>query len=163
MVFVPITDPQTEAGEPTAQELFKKIKDNDDDHESRISANETAVNKFVPIQFQVVGGQRIQDELMVERIFFDIKILSARIRVINAGTSGKIIVDIERSIDNGSSFSSIFSTLPEADFSDGDHFRSTTQVISVSDIDSGDLLRFNIDSIQVGNREFYMELEFESR
>jgi len=170
MAFVALTTAEVTTGQPTKAEVGLKIKNNFDDHESRLTSAETAINTYRPIEFTVSGGYWVfvpKDGVLVERLNFDINVLSGRILVIDAGTAGTLEVDVEYSDDNGASWSSIFSTLPSVVYTAGNYALSTNGVlstqISTNGLDTGDLLRLNIDTAQTGNELFKVILEIEKR
>lgn len=162
MAFTAITSVQIAAGEPTAQELFTKTKDNFDDHESRITVLESAILSAAPIRFGVTNYNDFlpATQVDVERIPYNLQILSARILVIDAGTSGTLQVDLEYK-RGANPWTSIFSSLPSVPFSDGDYALSSNGIVSVTDLLLGDLLRLNINSGQAGNVQFLVLVEYE--
>lgn len=162
MSFVTLTLAQIAAGEPTAQELFTKVKDNFDDHESRLNTTEAAVNSFNPIRFGVTNYIYYlpATQVDVERIPFDITLLAARILVMDAGSSGTIAIDLEYK-RNTDPWTTIFSTLPTASYTSGNFFLSSDGVISVPNLLLGDLLRLNINSGQAGNKQFAVLVDYE--
>lgn len=163
MAFSAITTAQIAVGEPTAKDLFQKSKDNFDDHESRITTLELSAQSFRPITFEFVGQSLIGDNQLVERINFGMTILSARIFLIDSGSSGTLTIDIEKSTNGGGSWASIFSTLPSIASGAGDYSLSTNQVFSISptEFDAGDLMRTNVDSIVTGSNLWQAIVEFE--
>lgn len=162
MSFITLTEEQIATGEPTAQELFRKIKDNDDDHESRLGTVEGAVNSYPPIRFGVTDYAHATPvtEVDIERIPFDLVILGARLLVMDAGSSGTLEVDVQYKRGVGA-WTSIFSTHPSVSYTDGDYALSTNAVISTPQLLLGDLVRLDILTPQIGNRQFSLLLEFE--
>jgi hypothetical protein len=162
MAFIEITSAEITAGEPTSQALFQKIKDNDDDINSRMGVVELAINTFAPIRFSVTNYSALTPatEVDIERVHFDMTLLGARLLVVDAGTSGTLEIDIEYK-RGGGSWSTIFSTKPSVVYSLGNYALSTNAVFSVTDLLSGDLLRLNINTPQVNNRQFILLLEYE--
>lgn len=168
MAFDTLTAAQIQVGEPIAQEILQKIKDNEDDHENRISDNETAVNTFLPIIFSIYGAYSPHipiDGILHYRLNFAISILSARLLVIDDGASGTLECDIEYKRGAGA-WTSIFATLPSIASGGGDNVLSTNQVLSAdviaNGLQEGDILRLNIDTGQVGNYEFHAIIELET-
>jgi hypothetical protein len=165
-MFQAITTPQIETGEPTAQELFQKIKDNFDDHESRLGTVEGAVNSYPPIRFSVTEYWYLLAiygtiyEVDVERIPFDLVILGVRLLVIDAGSSGTLEVNLEYKRGAGS-WTNLLSVNPSVPYTDGNYALSTNAVVAVPELLLGDLVRLNIVTGQTGNSRFILLLEYE--
>jgi hypothetical protein len=162
MAFSTITTAQISTGEPTAQELFGKVKDNFDDHETRLGTLEGSLNSYLPIRFSVTNYESFTPatEVDIERIPFNITLLGARLLVVDAGSSGTLEVDVEYK-RGGGAWTTIFSTNPSVAFSAGDYALSSNAALSVSSLELGDLIRLNIDTPQVGNNQFILLIEFE--
>lgn len=164
MPFDSITLAQIAAGEPTAQELFTKVKNNFDDHESRLTVVEGAVNTFPPIRFSVSNynypALLPAVEVDVERIPYNITVLSGRILVVDGGSSGTLEIDLQ--YKRGSDpWTTIFSSLPSVPGTSTDYVISSNGVISVPSLLLGDLVRLNINSGQTGNEFFIVLLDYE--
>lgn len=161
MAFIPLNAAEIAVAEPTKQELFQKIKDNDDNLDSRLTSVEAAT-VFVPqIPFIVNGPGLIADGITPPWRFVvgqDIK----GVRVVtngNPGTSGSAVFDVEISTDDGSSWGTILT---------GTITASTTAYATVSGTLSGtptvantDLLRINMDSVRVGASGYSIFVEVE--
>jgi len=164
MAFAAITSTEIQVGKPVTTNLFTKIKDNFDDHESRITATEAAVQVFRPITFDFLGQSLVGDNQAVERVNFNISLLSARIFLIDNGSSGTLTVDIEKSTNSGASWASIFSTLPSITSASPDYSLSTNQVFSTipTTFNTGDLIRINLDSVISGSNLWQFLIDFEA-
>lgn len=109
------------------------------------------------IDFSVAGnyslGGSTQTEVMLYRVPKQISISSAVLLVQTAGTSGTLTVDVQASTNNGSTWTSIFSTQPSAAYSSGSYYQATNAVISGStfSVALGSLLRLNISAVQSGS------------
>jgi hypothetical protein len=162
MPQVPITEEEIEVGEPTAKPLFDKIRGNLIDLDARVSASEVGATSRPPIEFVVVGllnGTFAYDGLLFTRVDINLSLTGARLVVKVAGTSGVVSVDIEYKRGVGA-WTSILTGPIEADFSDGDmHLESG--VLAVTDLEAGDYLRLNVNSIQDGVEDFSVFLENE--
>ena len=55
MAFITIPSSWLEVGRPTKKELFERIKDNFDDHESRLVTAESSVNQAQVYEEEVFG------------------------------------------------------------------------------------------------------------
>lgn len=166
MVYQEITSEETEAGKPTKQELLTKIRNNDIDFDSRLTTVEAAILSQGPIVFEINGpyalGGSPQTQVLLHRVQADITLLNARIFVIEAGTAGTLEVDLEYSVDDGDNWDTIFTTRPSVVYSAGDYFLSTNQVLAVTDLSAGNLLRLNITAVQTGGGNFQVLVDYES-
>lgn len=151
------------AGQAVKQELFTFIKDNFDDHESRITTTEAAIGRLPPITFNVIGtlyAPLAMDEALIYRVESDLRVTAARLLVKQCGSSGSVQVDVEYKRGVGS-WTSILSSVISASYTAGD-YSVTTGTLSVQDFLAGDLIRLNIDSVQASMEDFAIYLENES-
>ncbi len=162
MAFVAITSAEIATGEPTSTLTATKIKDNFDDHETRISGNESSVGTFAPIRFLVNGDSfRLGslDGLVHERVNFDLTLSAARIVLLELGPApgGTITVDCEfkRGV---SAFATIFSSLPSTSTTTQFTVRSGT--LSTTSLLAGDILRVNLDSAMSDLFSWVLELDY---
>jgi len=152
MAFVTHDPSQLEVGKAVRKELWDKTKDNEDDLDSRVSALEASGQKIVIINDDIVNlaqyanGNALEG-LVVYEAPLDLSLITAEITVSTAGTSGTVEADV-RTGPNRTTLSSVFSTRPSVDFSAGDDAVSTNQVFAVTDIDEGELIVFDILTLQ---------------
>lgn len=162
MAFTAITSAQVAAGEPTAQELFSKVRLNFDDHESRIVATENAINEIKVIEFFAAGqySQRSsQNEVMFTSTPNNITLQGARLRIQTAGTAGSTEIDIKYKRGAGA-WTTVFSTRPSVAFGSGDYAVSTNAVFSTTALLAGDLIRLDIIAVQTIGTGFDFNLEY---
>lgn len=164
MAFETILTTQIEAGDPVTQELFNKVKNSLDDHETRLTDTEAALQLFYPMAFKVQGAASIYvpyTGLIYERVFNNITLTSGRVFVVDAGSSGTTEIDVQLKRGAGA-FASVFSTRPSVAYSAGDYALSTNGVLSTTSLLSGDVLRIDIVTAQTGSSEFHVYLTFEA-
>jgi hypothetical protein len=162
MAFTAITTAQIQVGEPTAKELFQKMKDNFDDHESRIVSTENSINAILVIEFNGAGPYSLkgpQNEVMFTRISNNITVQGARLIAQTAGTAGSVEIDIKYKRGAGS-WTTIFSTRPSVAFGAGDYALSTNAVLGVTSLLAGDLVRLDITAVQTVGVGFDFNLEY---
>lgn len=167
MAFVPITSAEISAGEPTRQELFTKIKDNEIDHEARIVTVEGAVNAFNPINFNFNGPYGILGTKTnvsgIERITFSLTVAAVRLITTNVGSSGSTEIDIlfKRGV---AAFTSILTTRASVPSSAGDFGISVDAVLdgTLKLLQAGDLIRCDLTASQGGEpRSFLVAVEYD--
>ena len=166
MAFVPLTSAEISAGEPTKQELFTKIKDNEIDLDSRTTTVEGAINAFLPIDFTLNGDYSQWGTITganYERLTFNLTVTGARLLIVDVGTSGSTEVDIL--FDRGSGFggNSIFTTRPSVAFGAGSLALSSNAVLDGTKklLQAGDLLRFDLTASQTAGKNLILFLEYD--
>lgn len=168
MSFTALNTPEIAAAEPVKQELFQKVKDNFDDHESRLGSVETAVSTFDPIDFNFNGLYwkyvTPQTGVMYYRVARTIDVIAGRLSIAKAGTSGTTEVDALVSVGDGNGpYTSIFSTKPSVGFAAGDGATSTNGVLTSNPvtITAGSWIRVDLTAAQSGGDSAQLQLEFE--
>lgn len=159
MAFTVITSAEIAAGEPTKQDLFQTIKEDLDDHETRITATESFTVNTVPFKFDVQGPGQVSDGVSYIRIPYNITVTGVKLFVWKAGTSGTLTVDVERKVGAGS-WSSILTTPVSAVYTSGDVFVQADSGLAITSIVAGGFLRLNIDAIQSGAQGFSVIVEY---
>lgn len=165
MAFVSLNTAEIAAGEPTKQEIFDRIKENEDSLNTRVISVENALTNFRPIEFNVHG--RMDEflppieELILERVNFDCTIVAARLITKEAGTAGFHSVDIQMK-RGANPWQSIFSALPSLSYLQGDYAVSVNQVLSTTSLLAGDFLRLDIISVQTEGESILVHLEVET-
>ena len=160
MAFSTITSAQIDAGEPTTQELFVKIKDNEDDHETRITTLEASQNVFEPIKAHISGEGYVGDGILFYRATRDIDILGVRVMTLDdGGDSGSMTIDISKSAAGGGAFSTILTGVITASTTAFTVISGT--LIGATTASAGDIMRVDVDSIRAGASGFEISIEYE--
>lgn len=162
MSYATITPEEIQVGEPTAKPLFDKIKGDLDDHESRLGATEVAATTRPPIEFGVFGvlqSPLTYDGILITRIDINLTITAVRLLVKLAGSSGTVSVDVEYKRGVGAWTSILTGNVSVAQAA-GD-YAIASGVLAVTDLEAGDLIRLNVDSVQVDMEDFSVFLENE--
>ena len=165
MAFVSIPSDDIATGKPTKQELFQTIKDNFDDHESRLTTVEGSVGSFFPIEFLVNGritSRGTQSEILTQRIPFNINILGARLQILDDITTGTLEVDLRTGATEPGA-TSIFSTRPSLSSTDSKYDVSTNQILSTTTLNATELLILDTTIVPttMGERGYVVILEYE--
>lgn len=157
MAFTTIPTSIIESGDPVKQELWDTyVKDNLDDHESRITGLEGGSNVVYGPHFWNVTGPYFAAVPLVNcgmiRLNFSLTVLAGRLLIKTAGSSGSTEIDIlyKRGV---SAFTSIFSTKPSVTSASGDYAISTNGILTVTSLLAGDILRMDITTTQGGTPE----------
>jgi len=160
MAFSAITSEQIAAGEPTSQPLFQKIKDSLDDHESRLTVTEAALGRLPPIDFNVLGllnAPLAMTGAMTYRIDQATTLTACRLLVVTAGSSGSVEIDVQYKRGAGA-WTTVLTGPLSAGFASGSYF-TANGTLAFQDLLPGDLLRLNINSVQVNMQDFSVFLE----
>lgn len=166
MAYVAVTTAEITTGEPTASTLLSKVKDNFSDHEVRLQDLEGGVTSSPPAIILRVNGYAMTSTtftgIVKTAINFNLKITGVRLYIDQAGSSGTTQVDVLYKRAAGS-FTSILTTKPSVAYTAGNDAVSTNAVINTSqdDLEAGDIIRLDIDSLQVGGINFFVRLDYE--
>lgn len=158
MAFTSISNLAIAVGQAIKKELFQLVKDNFDDHESRINQIETNNSKISIWEHLIINASSFSTATGMNyyEATSSFTVTSAQIRIFEKGSlTGTFEIDIKKSVTDldGTSFVSIFTTRPSIAFaSANDYDASTNQVFDVGQIDisPGDYLRFDITSMPSG-------------
>lgn len=161
MSFVAIASGEIEPGDPVKATTMTKVKDNFDDHETRLLSVEASSSAFPPIILRVNGVYPVDTNVLKTTANFSFQITGARLLIDTAGSSGTTEIDIQR-FRSGGSYESIFSTKPTVAHSDGNDALSSTGVLNPSkvDIEAGDILRLHTTSVQVGGNGYLVRIDY---
>ena len=167
MAYTPIPAADIEVGKPTKKSLFQTIKDNEDDHESRIATLTAGANKVVVFSmemanmFQYVNATGALERVALFKASSDFSIVNAQIYVLHGGpngdvppTAGTLEVDIKKGTSL-SALNTIFTVKPAVTtFGDGDTNGSVTFTPGGEVVDQGDWLQLNITNLQTGQTRY---------
>jgi hypothetical protein len=158
MSYTAITTGEIASGEPVKADTQTKIKDNFEDHESRIQTIETgAGTTYPPMTFRINGPYGLYSsgspftDITRTTTNFNITITGVRVLIDTAGSSGTTEVDVLFKRGAGS-WTSILTTKPSAGYASGNNYASTNGVVNATyaDLLAGDLIRLDITSVQAG-------------
>jgi hypothetical protein len=124
MAFLTIPDSWLTVGEAIKKRLPARIKDNLDDHESRLNAVEQGVNKVSIFNFEVIGylsnytaaeligisTYRAPQNLIITEV--KIVLLNSSNTTSITSSAGSLSIDLQRSTDSGATWSSVLIALP---------------------------------------------------
>lgn len=163
MAYTSLTSADLVSKKPVKQELWTTVKNDLDDHETRLLALEATGLIVPPIQFIVQGTHYFfgaQTGVCFVRVPYSITLTDAKLYIPDVGSSGTLEVDIQKKSGAGA-FATVFSTKPSLAFGAGDHSTSTNAVLSVTTVTAGDFLRLDISQVQTGCIEFHLYLYHE--
>jgi len=158
MSFVTINSASIEVGDALKAELFTQVKDNFDNHETRINSLESTAKKIDIFKFLLLNGSSFSTAtgLAYYRSEDTFTVTKSAIQIFEKGSlSGFLEIDIKKSTTNmdNASFTSIFTTKPKITYSTAsDYDESSNQVLNSSmiNISSGDYLRLDITIAPTG-------------
>lgn len=154
-----LTPAEIAAGQPTKEELFTKIRDNQLEFESNIASLQSGASKTQIFNLAYTGYMDDYDitDLNERTAVFSapngFEIVQFKISLLSASVSGTLGVIIEKSTDDGANWTSIMtSTLQLTGTTAG----SVSGVPSFSNdaVNQGDLLRLTFQSQQVDQGDF---------
>ena len=160
MSYLSIPSTWIEAGKALKKRILVRVSNNLEDHESRINNIESGISKVEVFNFEVMGfiNNYTASELVqigTHKASIGFSITEVKIVLLNGSSSpatssvGVLEIDIEKSLDNGQSWSSILTTRPTI----ADGINSTGSESGVVEFISGEeiinqneLLRVNVTS-----------------
>lgn len=160
MAFNAIPSTWIEVGKAIKKQLFTRISDNLDDHETRINGLEAGANKVEIFNFEVMGyvSYYTLTELVQVGTFrapSNTTITEVKLILMNnpsypaSSSAGTLSIDLQRSTDNGATWNTILSSAPEiADgvSASGSESALVTFITGGEDVETDDIIRVNITS-----------------
>lgn len=165
MAYDPLLSAEIAAGKATKEEIFSKIKNNQDEFDSQISLLQGTA-KIDIFDFKVAGDvdQYSQAEISSRMPTFkapvDGTIVSFVVTLLTASTSGTLEIEIDKSTDNGVNWTPLLSSAVQVT---GTSVGSISGSVSWVDVPSqsfnqNDLLRLRITGVQVDQGEFHVSI-----
>ena len=160
MAFTVIPTEWLEVGKAIKKRLFTRIKDNLDDHETRIDGLESGANKVEIFNFEVMGfiNDYAASELIqigTYRAANDTTITEVKLILMNGSSSpastadGALSIDLQKSSDNGATWNTILSGQPVIEdgvSASGSESGLVTFILGGEDILVDDIIRVNVTS-----------------
>jgi hypothetical protein len=164
MAYVPINASEITTGEPVTNTTQTKIKDNANNHETRILSLEGGGNTiYPPIILRVNGTYNgcVYESILKTTLNFNLVITGIRLLIDTAGTSGTTEVNLKYKRGAGS-WVNILTTNPSVIYSAGNDALSTNAVLNTSNVNlqAGDIVRLDMISAQSGARGFLVRIDF---
>lgn len=165
MAYDPLTSAQIEAGKATKEEIFSKLKSNQDSFNTDIeNLKQTAVidmiNLHISGDIKDYSISDIQTRAPIFKAPVSGSITSFVFGLLTTSTSGTLEIDILKSTDNGINFSTLLNSPVElTTFAIGD-LSGTVDFINAAaqDFNQNDLIKVLITGIQVGQGEFQLSM-----
>lgn len=155
MPFTTIPSSAIEVGRALKKSLFTLIKDNLDDHETRLALVEAGVAGTQPLIFTVNGNYDLltaaeKANVAKTTVSADITITDVVLYSNEAGDAGTTEINILTTTAAGPSYTSVFTTNPSLAFGAGDDATSSNQVLDAGnvDVDAGDIIKLVIVNSQ---------------
>lgn len=155
MAYTTIPSAWVQAGEPTKEELFQLIRDNQEHFDAEITGlQQTAI---YPLFDMKIGGYLngysqtyFENHAPTIRSAVDTTIVEFKMTLLSASGAGTFEVDLQKSTDNGATWSALLSSNVSISGTTVGSISSAPSWISVAhqDIAQGDLLRLRIRGVQ---------------
>lgn len=165
-MFQPILDSWVQVGKALIREMFLRIKNNFNDHESRINTLEFSAVRLTVFNDDVIINSNSITYTGVAFFSspFDFILQSAEVQLLGKGgiTTGTLEIDFKKNTSPSDvGMASVFTTRPSINFATATEFEvSTNQVFDglQSQINIGDVIRFDITSLPSGLGKFRIVL-----
>ena len=168
MAYTAINLADIEAGKPVKEEIFQAIRANQESFNVDItSIQQTAVIDIFNVKF---GGKistyiasEIQERIPVYKSPVDGTIISFIVTLLTASTSGNLQLQLEKSINNGVSWTTLLSSPVTVSASTVGSLSGAVSWTSPSaqDFNQGNLLRLVIVGVQLNQGEFQVAIHGE--
>jgi hypothetical protein len=165
MAYDPVLDAWIEAGKPTREEIFRFLKDNQESFNADIEAlKQTSVIDIIDSK---IAGEissytqaEIQERMPVFKAPVTATITSVVVTLLEASTSGTLQVDIQKSTDNGVSWSSLLTSPVEVTGTTAGSLSGAVNFINAAaqDFNQNELLRIAIPGVQVDQGAFHVSI-----
>lgn len=166
MSFVTINSASIEVGDALKAELFTQIKDNFDDHETRIQSLAAGTAKVSLINEDIYVGSTAS-ALLTGVYYYEVlqacTVVEGSIQLFtkSPATSGSLVVDIKKNTTTDpSGFTSLFSSAPTIDVASVSDYGRRTGTINTSyqSLSVGDILRVDVTGLPSGLQKFRVTL-----
>lgn len=165
MAYTAVTTNEIATGKPTTNDTFTKIKDNFDNHETRIEDLEGGSSiSYPPIILRVNGYYGMpgaKTGILKTVANFNLTVTGVRIYIDTAGSAGTTTCDIKVS-HSGGAYTSILTTLPSVVYSAGNDGVSTNAVLDAAHvaISAGDIIRLDTTTVQTNGYSFMVRIDY---
>lgn len=153
------------AGKPTKEEIFTKIRDNQESFNTDIEAlKQTAIIQVYNIKFEGSIDQYTQAQVAqrvpVFRAPVNFSIVSFKIDLLSNSTSGNLEIEIDRSSDEGINWTPLLNTPVTVTGNTTGSISGAVDFIDVASqsVAQNDLLRLRITGVQVDQGEFHVSI-----
>lgn len=165
MAYTSINSSDIQVGKATKKELFQLIKDNLDDHESRLLALSGGSGKLSLVNTDIRVGSNATGFLtgaLYYEIIQDCIATEVAIQLFEKGvaSSGSLTVDIKKNTStNPSGFNTILTAPPTISMASSDFTRATGTINpSAQTLNIGDIIRVDVTALPVGLQKFRVVL-----
>ena len=165
MPYVPIADAQIEIGQPTKKEIFQRIKDNQESFNNDIEAlKQTSAVDIFNIRYTGNINQYLEAEIALASPTYKAPVsgtmTSFVVTLLTASVSGSLEVSIDKSVDNGINWTPLLvSPVTVSGLTVGSISGAVTWVsVAAQSFNQNDMLRLNIDGIQVEQGNFHVSI-----
>lgn len=164
MPFVPINPATIEVGDPITKELFDLIKNNFEDHESRLQILSGGSGKISLMNEDIhigVGGDLVG--VLYYEVIQNCIITEAAIQLFEKApaTIGTLSIDIKKNTTTDpTGFNTVFSTPPSIDIATALDYQRTTGLINsaAQALAVGEILRLDITGLPEFLKKFRVDL-----
>lgn len=165
MAYIPLTPADIQAGKPTKEEIFTRIRDNQESFNTDIEAlKQTSIIDIFDIKFGGDINNYTEAEIIARIPIFkapvSATIVSFVITLLTASTSGNLEIEIDKSTDNGVNWSPLLNNPVTVT---GTAIGSLSGVVdwvnvAAQSFNQGDLIRLRPTGVQVDQGEFHVSV-----
>lgn len=165
MAYISIPSAWIQAGKPTKEELFQRISDNMEQFNTDIAAlQQTATISIFDLKIsgfpQRYSLASVNERVGVFKAPVSGTITNVSLTLLSNSTSGAVNMDIQKSTNNGASWSSILTTPVTLSSTTAGSTSTTVNFISLASqqFNQNDMLRITFSSFQVDQGQLHISI-----
>lgn len=165
MPYIAIPSAWVQAGQPTKEELFQRLADNQDSFNTDIEGlKQTSTIDIFDLSISgsptEYNSTELQQRMPVFKAPVGGTITSVTMSLITASTSGALQLDLEKSTDNGANWSPLLSSPVELTGTAAGSVSGAVNFINAAaqDFNQNELLRVVLSGLQVGQGKFQISV-----
>lgn len=161
MAYNAFTNSEIQVGKAIKKELWQKVKDNFDDHETRLAQAIAGGSKIEIFNIDFLTGSfgNTITGVLYHEALQDMSVIEGAIQIFdkNGIVSGILSIDVKKnSTPDNTGMTSIFTTAPSINFATANDYDRSTGTLNTStqNVLKGEILRLDITSLPVGLGKF---------
>lgn len=165
MAYIAVPDEWIEAGKPTREEIFQRLKDNQESFNTDIELlKQTSQIDIIDVKIAgdigFYGQSDIQERMPVFKAPVTGTMTSFVVTLLEASTSGTLQVEVEKSTDNGVNWNPLLTTPVEVSGTTVGSISGAVNWINAAaqDFNQNDLIRITIPGVQAGQGAFHVSI-----
>jgi hypothetical protein len=161
MAYNAFTNSEIQVGKAIKKELWQKVKDNFDDHETRLAQAVAGSSKIeiFNIDFLIGSFGNTITGVLYHEALQDMNVIEGAIQIFDKDgiVSGVLSIDVKKNTTpDNTGMVSVFTTAPSINFATANNYDRSTGTLNPSNqsVLKGEILRLDVTSLPVGLGKF---------